>query len=667
MATSRCPLTGSLTSSAYRPASLKTPSTSLSDVFDPRGRLAQQIIGFQPRLSQYAMAEGVQNALRARSILVAEAGTGTGKTVAYLVPALLDSGKIVISTGTKNLQDQLFFKDLPLVNKALGNIRATALLKGRRNYLCRYRLDLYHGSPLIHRESSAHWTQLRLWAKRTQTGDVGEISSIPDESPLWPLATATLDNCLGQACPEIQHCCLVAARRKAQEADLVVINHHLFFADMSLKEGGFGEILPDADAFIFDEAHQLPEVATQYFGVTVSSRQIKDFLQDIAVETQASAPPTHTETIIKAQALEMALQELRNALDRRAPRVELAQVAGNEKYKQAMLEVQDQLNEFGKFTQDLAHASEGLKKCHARFQELEDRWQSASTPVADHVHYMDITRFGITLKMQPLDIAPRFNALLTAKKRAWIFTSATLSVEGEFIHFKRSLGIAGGQEMILDSPFNYAQVARLFIPPRLPEPRDPGHVAALVEATLPLVERNGGGTFYLFTSHRALSEAASLLATRTTRRLLVQGTQSRRVILDEFRRLGNAILLGTSSFWEGVDVRGPALSCVIIDKLPFAPPDEPLLKAKVNRMRQEGRDAFNELQVPLAILNLRQGIGRLIRDETDRGVLVIGDIRIVEKPYGKAFLNSLPPIPLTRNAEEVLEFMNKNEAVEVPT
>ncbi|MDH4274028.1 MAG: ATP-dependent DNA helicase, partial [Gammaproteobacteria bacterium] len=550
------------------------------------------------------------------------------------------------------------FKDLPLVMRALGQARRVALLKGRRNYLCRYRLDLFHNSQQVQRENLHQWAQIRLWAARTQSGDLSEVATVPEESPLWSLATSNADNCLGQACPDWERCHLVSARRAAQEADLVVINHHLFFADIALKAGGFGEILPDADAFIFDEAHQLPEIATQFFGMHLSSRQISDLVQDISAEAMVHAHDAHAELVIKGQSIEMAIRDLRIAMEHRTSRMLINDLLSDAMYNKASSAFLQVLNAFFELSENCSTRAEGLRKIHGRLIEILEQWKKIGNPTADYVHYVELTRHGFIFKMQPIDIAPRFSALMQEKRRAWVFTSATLSVAGNFDHFKSSLGLTDCDEFILESPFNYAAAAKLYIPTLLPDPRDSHHTAALVDSTLPLIEANPGGSFFLFTSHRAMNEAAQRLYGRTTRRLLVQGTQSRRVLLDEFRNAGNALLLATSSFWEGVDVRGTALSCVIIDKLPFASPDDPLLKARVQRARVQGHDAFLEIQLPLAILALRQGVGRLIRDEADRGMLVIGDARLIEKPYGKAILASLPPMPLTRQRDVALEFIS---------
>jgi ATP-dependent DNA helicase DinG len=630
----------------------------LEDLLGGDGPLARRIEGFAPREQQQTLAAAVAQALEHMQVLVAEAGTGTGKTFAYLLPALLAGRRVMISTGTKTLQDQLFHRDLPAVRAAIGSPVKTALLKGRANYLCRHRLAYTSEQGLFDsRERIRELEAVRSWAAVTRTGDIGELDVVPENSSIWPQVTSTQDNCLGQECPEFSRCHLLQARRAAQEADVVVVNHHLLLADMVLKEDGFGELLPGVDAVIVDEAHQLPDIATQYFGLSVSTRQLVDWLQDLKAEyAKSAADMPGLEQQFKE--FEVALAGLRPLLAEGSGRQEWDMLPGAKQLRARLGDVLAGLDALKPALDVLAPRSRGLESCrdraglmHARLGAFLDDGQKRQVRWVEH--FGRHTSFNLT----PLDAAERFAARMQQTPGAWIFLSATLSVGGEFGHYRERLGVQETEELLLGSPFDFVRHALLYMPQRMPSVDDPGYTRAVVEAARPVIEASGGRAFLLFTSHRALKQAAEILRGSLDYPLLVQGEMPRRRLLETFRELGNAVLLGTSSFWEGVDVKGPALSVVVIDRLPFASPGDPVLKARLDLMKAEGRNPFMEYQLPQAVIALKQGVGRLIRDSTDKGVMMICDPRLTGKPYGRVFRESLPPMKPTRDLAEVTRFL----------
>jgi len=636
----------------------------IARLLEADGPLARRLPGFAPRPQQQAMALAVADALRRRQVLLVEAGTGTGKTCAYLMPALLSGSKVIISTGTRNLQDQLYYKDLPLVRGALNLTTVKiALLKGRGNYLCLHRLALAEaGGRWPDRRQAAEFTRIRAWTRRTRQGDIAEVSDVPEDSPVWSQVTSTADNCLGQDCPEWQSCHLLKARRKAYEADVVVINHYLLFADLVLKEEGFGELLPGADAFILDEAHQLPEVAGHFFGFSLSGRQLDELARDTLLEQRRDAAD-FTDLADCVYALGKATADLRLALGqeiRRAAWQKVATlpalVAAREVLQQTLLDLQQHL-------QPAAVRGKGLENCWRRSLELLERLTRLTEPATlDAIPWFETYSRSFSLNLTPLDVAPHFRACLQKYPGSWILTSATLAVGNSFAHFSARLGLDNPATLRLDSPFDFQRHALLYHPPGLPEPASPRYTEAMVEAVLPVLEASQGRAFLLFTSFRALREAAAVLENRLEYPLLVQGSLSRHELLARFRQLGNAVLLGTTSFWEGVDVRGEALSCVVIDKLPFASPGDPVLEGRIAALRQRGEDPFLHYQLPQAVIMLKQGVGRLIRDVHDRGVLVLCDPRLLSRSYGQVFLDSLPPMRRTRRLEEVRTFFAAPEA-----
>lgn len=639
-----------------QPDSLLTSAAALG----PRGPLAGYLDGFRHRPQQREMAEAVARALAFNDTLITEAGTGTGKTFAYLVPALLSGRRIIISTGTKNLQDQLFYRDLPLVRGALGIQVNAALLKGRANYVCLYRLNrLNEAQPVfLSRRQSADLRRVQAWSRRTRSGDIGELDGLAEDSPLWPQMTSTTDNCLKQSCPSYSDCFIVKARRAAQQADVVVVNHHLLFADLALKEDGFGEVLPGSDAFILDEAHLVPDTAGQFFGLNLGSRQLFELARDSRVEGMRDAGDMAA-LRDAADAVEKGARDLLLALDGPPRRMTWREAEAAAGVTDAVESVRESLTALNRQLEAAAARGKGLENCWRRGLELGARLDELIEPqTSGAVHWIEIGRSSFKLCLTPLDIAGHFCNYLNQYRAAWIFTSATLAVGDDFQHFASRLGIESAVKRRWDSPFDFQRNTLLYLPETLPSPDDRDYTRAVIEAAIPVMEASRGRTFLLFTSHRALQQAADLLSGRLEYPLLVQGTMSRARLLEAFRSAGNAVLLGTYSFWEGVDVRGPALSCVIIDKLPFASPDDPILRARIAALRVRGENAFGGYQLPAAVITLKQGIGRLIRDDGDKGLVMLCDPRLLTRPYGKVFLDSLPPMPRTRSLSEAARFLS---------
>ncbi|PWG64342.1 ATP-dependent DNA helicase [Spiribacter halobius] len=620
------------------------------------GELARAIPDYEPRAEQQAMAEAVAGAIEAGETLVAEAGTGTGKTFAYLVPALLAGRRVVISTGTRTLQDQLYHRDLPLVTNALERPVRRALLKGRTNYLCPYRTQVTaEAGRLESRALADRFQRLREWAGRTRSGDLAEAPDGTLDPMLLPRVTSTADNCLGQECPLYSDCFLMEARRRAQEADVVVVNHHLLMADWAVREGGYGEVLPGADVYILDEAHQLPETAAQFFGLTISSRQLQDLARDTRAEQlrEAGDSPALGE---RAGALERAAAELRLALGpERREAWSLAATAAVIGAAESLLGALDALVAA---LEPQAPRGKGLEACHRRSGELAAglRRFLGEAEEGETVRWLETRGQGFSLRLTPLSVAGTFHAHMQRHPAAWVFTSATLSVGGRFEHFTRRLGLESPRTLRVDSPFDYRRNALLYVPAGLPEPSSPGYLPQYLEQVAAVLRASRGRAFLLFTSHRALAIAADTLAGRVDHPLLVQGEAGQQRLLERFRAAGDAVLLGTQSFWEGVDVRGEALSCVMIDRLPFGSPGDPVTRARIEALRADHGNPFAQYQLPEAVITLRQGVGRLIRDASDRGVLVIGDGRLVQRSYGRVFRESLPPMPLTRRLEDVEAF-----------
>ena len=566
----------------------------MEQVLSAEGPFAKLIKGFQARPQQQAMLQTILSTMQQQSTAIIEAGTGVGKTFAYLVPALLNPERVIVSTGSKTLQDQLYHKDLPLVRKALHSSSKIALLKGRANYLCLYRMELTLTEGRLPDRNSVVWLRrIRDWAALTRTGDIAELSSVPHDADIWQRVTSTVDNCLGMQCKHYQDCHVVKARRNAQEADLLVVNHHLFFADLALKEEGFGELLPSANMVILDEAHQLPEIASGFFSDTFSSRQLLDWKRDTlleAVENAADMPQIRD----ALDQFEKAILDLRLAMDVPGQRAPWSTINQKPAIASQLEILQERFALLAGLLEHAAERSKGLQTAYQRLLEQQARLQRLYTPQADSVQWFETFTRGFTITTTPLDVAVPFRKSLAELPCSWVMTSATLAVGQSFEHFSQRMGMEGATTLQLDSPFDYWHHALLYLPAGLPEPQDRDFVSAVVEASIPVINACGGRTFMLFTSYRALNEAADLLREQIDYPLLVQGESSQRDMIDKFRELGNAVLLGTASFWEGVDVRGEALSCVIIDKLPFAAPNDPVLEARMDAIRQRGCNPFTE-------------------------------------------------------------------------
>ncbi|HET8611039.1 MAG TPA: ATP-dependent DNA helicase [Burkholderiales bacterium] len=632
-------------------------------LFSENGPLAAAVDGYRARPLQTEMAQAVADAIQASTVLVAEAGTGTGKTFAYLVPALLSGGKVVISTGTKTLQDQLFDRDIPTVRAALKVPVTIALLKGRANYVCHYHLERVQAEGrLVRREDAAHLSRIARFAATSTTGDKSDLAEVPEHAGIWPSVTSTRDNCLGSNCPHYGKCFVMEARRQALAADVVVVNHHLFFADVMLRDEGVAELLPACNTVIFDEAHQLPETASLFFGESTSTSQLIELARDSRLEAAATAKD-FVALPEGAAALDKAARDLRLSLRETNARMTLGTIAGNQAFTAALATAAEKLDVLVQLLESQAERGEGLRKCWQRATALREqigRWRDDDDD--DRVRWLEVFSHALQLNATPLSIADVFRRQVDEHARAWIFTSATLAVGGDFSHYCGELGLADAHTVAWESPFDFAHCALLYAPRGMPAPNTPAYTPAVIETALPLIAASRGGIFLLFTSLRAMREGYELLRTALIekdidRPLLTQDDGPRSELLERFRRLGNAILLGSHSFWEGVDVRGDALSVVIIDKLPFAPPDDPVLAARIERMRRAGRNAFAEYQLPQAVITLKQGAGRLIRDETDRGVLAICDPRLIAKSYGRKIIRSLPPMRVTREAKEVTAFL----------
>ncbi len=623
------------------------------------GPFAREVVDFAPREAQQAMARAVTQAIDEGQTLIAEAGTGTGKTFAYLVPAVMSGRRIIVSTGTKTLQDQLFFRDLPRVRAVLDARLKTSLLKGRSNYLCLYRLDqTVRDGHFSSREQAAQLATIRAWSARTRRGDRMELGEIADASPLWPRVTSTPENCLGSECPFFDDCYVVKARREAQEADLVVVNHHLLFADMALKQEGFGEILPGAEAFILDEAHQIPELAGQFFSASVSARQLTELATDALRECDGVSGAVNV-LLEPVEALQAAVRQLRLAMEMVPARGTFVQLMHADGVARAMDMLRGSLDGLTDALAGQAERSRGLGHLHERAEAAGQRLLHIDERDGDtEVRWYETTPRGFSLHATPLDLASPLQAMRMSSHAAWIHTSATLSVAGRFDHFAMQLGLESPQTLSLDSPFDYVRQALCYLPEGLPAPAARDFTERVVDAVRPVLEASNGRAFLLFTSHRALRRAAELLADQVPWPLFVQGDAPRHRLLEDFRQSGHGVLLGAASFWEGVDVAGEALSVVVIDKLPFATPDDPVLQARLEAMARAGENPFMGWQVPSAVIALKQGVGRLIRAVHDRGVLVLCDPRLTTRGYGKLFLASLPPMPRTRELNAVRRFFD---------
>ncbi|MBA2657956.1 MAG: ATP-dependent DNA helicase [Tatlockia sp.] len=635
-------------------------------VLSAKGRLATAIPGFVARPGQIELSSAIALAIVEKSTLVAEAGTGTGKTYAYLLPCLLSGKKALISTATKTLQDQLVQKDLPMLARALGLSLRVQNLKGRANYLCRHRIKLYAEEGRFASPNSAHEIlHIREKLPQLMEGERVELPEISEDSPVWPYVTSTVDNCLGGECEQYQHCFLVKARKRALEADLVVINHHLFFADSRLKEDGFGELLPGVDMVVFDEAHQLAEIAVNFHGKRLSTRQLRDLMDDLLREWPVLdlANQPLKQLSIKT---DKVIDHLFLGLSSREERIAWDEALQSKAFTIAWTELESLLDEL----LNCLYAAEvnenpNLSRCLKRLEELRELGLSFKEKDKLQIRWVEQFKQSLIFHATPLDIAESFSSFLAKQESAFVFTSATLTMSSSFDCFIKPLGLTTAKTLSLASPFDYQQQALLYLPRDLPDPRNARYYDCLVEKALPIIKACGGRCFFLFTSHRALKLVAQLLANTLNYPLLIQGEEAKPILLARFRQLGNAVLLGTATFWEGVDVKGEALSCVIIDKLPFANPVDPVVRGKMSYLKSLGLSGFDELSLPNAVLALKQGVGRLIRDASDRGVLMIADPRLTSRDYGRQIFASLPSLPKTRDEKKVLTFIDnlalKNE------
>ncbi len=648
---------------APRQAAISTEA--LHALFAEGGALSRGIPDYRVRLQQLEMADSVAQAIHDCGVLVCEAGTGTGKTLAYLVPALLSGGKVIVSTGTKTLQDQLYRRDLPTVCKAINAPVTIALLKGRANYVCQYHLKRNISEALLFaREDVGHLQAIARFARVTRSGDCSEATEVPESSSAWSFATSTRESCLGQQCPDHEKCFVMAARRDALAAEVVVVNHHLFFADVMLKDEGMAELLPACNTVILDEAHQLPQTATLFFGESLSTGQLVELARDARV-AMAQAARDMPDLPAFADRLERAGRELRLSLPRPPARYSNANLRQEKNFTDAVDDLAAALEAFAGALGRVAERDEGLARCANRALEAcasLERWRD--TEAHNLVQWAESYSQSLALNASPLSIAEFFRKQIDGRPRAWILTSATLAVGGNFAHYLEAMGLEQARTACWDSPFDYPSQALLYVPRALPEPGGAEHTRAVVDAALPLIRAARGSAFLLFTTLRAMRLARDLLARDLEREglaypLLAQGEGSRSELLERFRRLGNAVLVASASFWEGVDVRGDALRLVVIDKLPFAPPDDPVMEERLASIARAGRNAFMTYQLPHAAIALKQGAGRLIRDEHDRGVLVICDPRLIGKSYGRKLVAALPPMRLIRDANEAADFLGR--------
>ena len=645
----------------------------LKILFSEAGPCSDVLRGWRARPQQLAMAEAVERAIAARGVLLAEAGTGTGKTLAYLIPALLSGGKVVISTGTKALQDQLFHRDLPAARRALKSPVSIALLKGRANYVCHHHLErnLADGR-FAHRDDAAWLHKIARFAETTASGDRAEAEGIPEDATAWHYAVSSRDTCLGSDCAHFKNCFVMQARKAALDAEVVVVNHHLFFADLWLKDEGVAELLPACNTLILDEAHQLAETAAQFFGQTLSTAQLLDLAGDVK---RLAAVKAGDFPALRAAAEDFgkAARDLRLAFPQNPVKATLADLGRYDQWPDALAGLSDSLDELARLLETQAERDADLKNGFERAQAAQALladWQRDDDPEQPRVRWIETTLSALLLHATPLSVGAQFGARLAERAQAWILTSATLSVGGDFSHLKTRLGIEDAETLCVDSPFDYPRQGVLYVPQNLPAPNTPEFTEAVVEAALPVLERSRGRAFILFTSLRALDKARGLLEAAFRFRgwdypLLVQGDAPKNELLARFQQAGNAVLLGSQSFWEGVDVPGDALSVVVIDKLPFQPPDDPVVAARIAHLEKNGGKPFMDYQLPHAAITLKQGAGRLIRTETDRGVLMICDTRLADKPYGRLLLNALPPMTRTRKLEIVERFFASHEALPV--
>jgi ATP-dependent DNA helicase DinG len=632
----------------------------VDDVLGEQGILKQYIDGFQSRESQLNMAKLIMQCIREGESHVIEASTGIGKSFAYLVPAFLSAHKILISTGTKNLQDQLFKKDIPLINKTIVSGKQLALLKGRSNYACPHRIKKYRQQRRFQtRQLAAVFNALADWSQTSITGDIAEFADIPENDSLWFYATSNADNCLGGDCPEFSECFVTKARRKAMDADVVVINHHLFFSDQALREEGFGELLPDVDVLIFDEAHQLPDVASHFFGRGITMRQFDLLMREI-VEAQVKEARDSQDIQPACDHNKKLMADLRLLLGKFASRGEWRHIKNAPEIRNAIEEIQQEMQQLSQQLQELKTRGKELASCYTRLEHYRQAMSDFELENNNAVSWYEWNEHSFRLMISPIEIADEFSQQLYNNSiKSVFFTSATLSSNQSFDYFTRRLGIQGLACSSFDSPFNYQQQAMLYLPENMPAPNDDHFLNVFIEECSALIKATEGNAFILFTSYRMLTLTANMLKKRLRYPLFIQGEMQRSELMQAYLKTPNAILLGTSSFWEGVDVKGERLKLVIIDKLPFKSPGDPVYKRRLQKVAEQGGNAFGDIQIPEAIIALRQGVGRLIRDINDRGLVMIADNRLTSKSYGKSMLNSLPAMQVVTQRDKALIFSSQ--------
>ena len=635
----------------------------IEEFFKNSGPLSEGVINFHEREDQVEMAKIVNEAIEEKNSLIVEAGTGVGKTFSYLVPALINGGKVVISTATKNLQDQLFFKDIPTIRDALKIPIDINILKGRSNYICQLRMEnALHEGQFLNKEDAKYIHEIKKISDHSESGEISEFNNIPEKSTVWPFVTSTKENCMGQDCEFYKSCFLIKARKKAITSEVVIVNHHLFFADLVLKDAELSEILPKASTVIFDEAHQIPEIASIFFGQNISTNQIIYLIQDAQ-----QILSNHIKDKEKLVELSKSIIDIANSLssffDQRNQRIGVEKIEKLDSFQEKIIDLTRELENLYKFFNAYSEQDLEFKKLSDRTKEIISKlknWNKGTDQ--NYVYWIEIFFKSIQFNITPISVADNFRRFQQTNETAWIFTSATLAVNSSFNHFQSLMGLENAKTKLLKSPFDYSKNAYLYVPKDMPETSSRLFNIHLVGQVYPLLVAAKGRAFILSTSIKSMNEITTLLKDEFEKNniiypILTQGTGSKTKLLEQFKTHGNAILIGSLSFWEGVDVRGSELSLVIIDKLPFQSPGDPIFESKINMLSAKGINAFMTFQLPKAIISLKQGAGRLIRDEMDKGVLMICDQRIVSKPYGKKFWRSLPDFKRTREQDDVIEFL----------